>query len=77
MEYVLDPDTILFAAFDNGRIIGILDANREGNSFITNEENVYNVGDIYLEKEYRGQGIAQGLLQFAGERCKELGAKKV
>ncbi len=77
MEYVLDPDTILFAAFDNGRIIGILDANREGNSFITNEEDVYNVGDIYLEKEYRGQGIAQGLLQFAGERCKELGAKKL
>ena len=44
-----------------------MDASKNGNSFITDHSDYYNVGDIYVKRRYRGQLIAQKLLQHVND----------
>lgn len=76
-EYLLDEATTLFAVLDNEEIIGIIDANADGSSFITNDKMIFNVGDIYVSEEYRGKGIAQQLLQYANDYLKNQGVSRL
>lgn len=66
-NYLLDEDTRLFVYEIEGEIIGIIDASKNGNSFITDHNDYYNVGDIYVKRRYRGQLIAQKLLQHVND----------
>lgn len=75
--YIMDESTRLFVAKKNNKIIGIIDVNKEGNSFITNEEDTYNIGDIFVVEEYRGDGVAQGLLKYANDLLKSEGINRL
>lgn len=66
-NYLLDKDTRLFVYEIEGEIIGIIDANKNGNSFITKDSKYYNVGDIYVKECHRGQLISQKLLQYVND----------
>lgn len=66
-NYLLDEDTRFFVYEIKGEIIGIIDANKNGNIFITDHNDYYNVGDIYVKESYRGQLIAQKLLQYVND----------
>lgn len=64
-NYINDSSTRLFVARDGVEIIGILDASRDGNCFANIDDKTMNVGDLYILESYRGQNVAQELLQFA------------
>ena len=76
-NYLLDEDTRFFVYEVNGEIIGIIDANKNGNSFITDHSFYYNVGDIYVKEEYRGQLIAQKLLQHVNDVLRHEGVSNI
>lgn len=44
-DYLLDKDTRFFIYEIKDEIIGIIDASKNGNSFITDHDNYYNVSD--------------------------------
>lgn len=77
LNYIRSVSTRVFVAKDKERLVGMMDASENGNSFITRKSDIMNVGDIYLEPSYRGKGIAQGLLQFASQILKEDGLKQL
>lgn len=66
-EFLADPDTRVFAAEKDHKIIGIIEANSAGNSFITQKPDCYNIGDIFVSEEYRDQKTAAGLLKFTND----------
>lgn len=72
-EYLMMEETRVFVAEIDGAIIGIIDANEDGNGFITNFNDFYNVGDIFVENAYRGQQIAQNLLAYVNQSLMEKG----
>ena len=57
------PGTRLFAAFDdNQQIIGVLTAEKDPKQFFISEGD-YKAGNLYVADAYRGQAVAQDLLQ--------------
>ena len=76
-EYIMDDATRLFIAIKNDSIIGILDANSDGNNFITAEEDTYNIGDIFVSLEYRGYGVSQQLLQYVNDTLRNEGVNRI
>lgn len=72
-DYLLDKDTRFFVYENKDEIIGIMDANKNGSSFITDRNNYFNVGDIYVKERYRGQLIAQKLLQYVNDVLQQEG----
>ena len=76
-EFFLDENTRVFVAEENDQIIGVMEANKGGNSFVTNGEDSYNVGDIFVLEEYRGDKVAQQLLQYVSDTVKKEGARQL
>lgn len=76
-EYFMEHATQVYIAEDGNHIIGLLDANRDGNNFITDDELCYNVGDIFVIEEYRGNGIARELLRFVNYTLREKGIEQL
>lgn len=72
-NYINDSDTRLFVAKDKEKIIGIMDASQDGNSFANSDANTINVGDLFVLRTYRGQNIAQELLQYVSNVLKAEG----
>lgn len=66
-DYLLDNDTRFFIYEVKNKIIGIIDASKNGNSYITDHDNYYNVSDIYVKEGNRGKLIAQELLQYIND----------
>lgn len=62
-DCAMDELTKVFVAFEGDHMIGIIDTNDEGNSFINDDSFSCNIGDVYVLPEYRGKKIAQLLLQ--------------
>lgn len=65
LDHITSRSTRLFVVKDKGRIIGILDGSLDGNNFANHDPATMNVGDLFIEASYRGQNIAQSLLQYA------------
>lgn len=55
----------VYVAEMDGKYIGMIEANGKKPLFPYDYTNAVNVGEIYLEPEYRGKGIAETLLHFA------------
>jgi len=67
----------MFAAFDGETIVGIIDASVDYECFLLNSNDIYNVGDIYIEKAYRGKMVSELLLQYDNSTLREDGVKKI
>lgn len=65
-EFFQEENTSVFAAEQNGRLIGLIESNSEEEGFLLSD-NAYNIGEAVLLPEYRRQGLAEALLQAAEE----------
>lgn len=63
-EFFTDVETKVFVAEDKNRIIGLIEANSENMKFLFPNIQSLNVGEIYVEPEYRGKKVAQALLHY-------------
>lgn len=52
----------IFAAFDGEQLIGFISVKGEGENFVSESDSVINICGAYFDGQYRGKGIAQGLL---------------
>lgn len=73
--FYLAEDTELIAAFDRGRLVGIIEWNREAEELIPSEGLSVNVGEAYVFPTYRGTGLAQQLLRSAERAAWNVGAR--
>ena len=64
----------IFAARADGKVIGFISVDEEGENFITEYAGMRNICGAYFLEEYRGTGIPQGLLAFLGDTLKKEGA---
>ena len=74
-EFFMDDETELIAAFSDDKVIGIIEWNRERNELTCGTSVSVNVGEAYVSPEYRGEGLARALLQYAQARAKHEGAE--
>lgn len=51
-DYLLDNSTRLFVGKMKDRIVGVITTNKDGNSFVNNQTDCYNVGDVYVVPKY-------------------------
>jgi GNAT superfamily N-acetyltransferase len=65
-QHINDSGTRLFVARnDLYEIVGVVDTSHDEFCFAWSDAATLNVGDLYIEPDYRGKLVAQGLLQFA------------
>ncbi|WP_310601990.1 GNAT family N-acetyltransferase [Anaerosporobacter sp.] len=76
-EFFEDENTRVFAAIKNELLIGIIETNPDRNDFITNWQDCFNIGEIFVEPEYRHLGVAQELFRFAASKVREGGIEKL
>lgn len=60
--FFADSGTRVFAAMDKESLIGLIEANSEKIWYLSSDLPILNVGEIYVNPEYRGKKIAQDLL---------------
>lgn len=72
-DFFMDSSTQVYIAMKNNRIIGLIESNSEQNGFIGDKNISYNVGEVYVIDEYRGQGVAQSLLNHVRNSLKTQG----
>lgn len=72
-DFYMDEGTELIAAFDHGRLAGIIEWNREKNSMLSPNDSSANVGEVYVYPDYRGTGLAQHLLRRAEKAAQTAG----
>ncbi|MDF2611118.1 MAG: hypothetical protein K0R92_2592, partial [Lachnospiraceae bacterium] len=77
IQYISSDNTRLFAAFSEDEVIGIMDASVDKECFLLNNDNVYNVGDLFVQEAYRGKKVAQSLLEYVRSTLFEEGVKKL
>lgn len=58
------PECNVYVAEADGKMVGMIEANDEKPSFPFANTNAVNMGEIYLEPEYRGGGIAEALMHL-------------
>lgn len=63
----------VFVAKKDGEIIGFISLDDEAENFITEYDNMKNICGAYFDENYRGKGIAQGLLGFIRDTLKSEG----
>lgn len=66
-EFFLDVDTRVFVAEEDGKMVGLIEANRDNIPFLFPDHEVANVGEIYVLPQYRRKNIAQALLSYANQ----------
>jgi putative acetyltransferase len=71
-EQYLDPATIYFVAEVNGRVVG-----GSGIGKLAGETETCELQKLYLEKEFRGQGIANRLLEACMDFARNTGYRSV
>lgn len=72
-DFYMDEGTELIAAFDRGRLAGIIEWNREKSSLLSPNDPSANVGEAYVYPDYRGTGLAQYLLCCAEKAAQAAG----
>lgn len=68
-EY-FENNGVFYVVEDNGKIIGTIAVKKE-------EDNIARIKRMFIDKEYRKQGIGQRLLDRIIEFCKNKGYKKI
>lgn len=71
-QFLFSDDTEVIAAFDGDHIVGIIEWNKESDTFIGGEHSV-NVGEIYVYPSYRDKKLSKALLAAAESRAKAAG----
>ena len=66
-----------FGLFYEGRLVGFIDLNEEGENFISDSEVMLNIQGMFLQKDYRGHGFAQLLLNSAIRETVERGYERI
>ena len=59
----------MIAAYDNGKLAGIIEWNAEDCEMVGKEGQSANVGEAFVYPAYRGTGLAEKLLGFAELRA--------
>ena len=54
----------VFVAKADKKIVGFISVEDEGEAFLTEDEKLVNIGGAFFEEEYRGSGMAPGLLAY-------------
>lgn len=72
-----DPDVCIFAAEDNGEVIGYAFARLEGYDYISLRGPAGFVHDIIVDLGYRGRGVARRLLETTLAELSSRGAPRV
>ncbi|MDK2809070.1 MAG: hypothetical protein PWP24_1807 [Clostridiales bacterium] len=75
MEWTLRDDLRVFAAYDNDTIIGFMSIQDEGETFLSNANDVVNICGAYVKEEYRGSQVADELLYYVCDVCQKEGKK--
>ena len=68
-DYFMSESLELVAAYDNGKLAGIIEWNIEDCEMIGREGQSVNVGEVFVYPSYRGTGLAEKLLEFAESRA--------
>ena len=74
-EFFMDETTELLVAFHENEMVGMIEWNREANTFICGKHMSVNVGEAYVAPVYRGTNLSVALLTKAEERAKKIGAE--
>lgn len=72
-EWIKRETMRIFAAKADGKVTGFISVDEEGENFITEYDKMKNICGAYFMEEYRGTGIAQGLLSFVRDTLKAEG----
>lgn len=75
-DFLLDPDTRLFAAEQDGMLCGIIEANRESRAPITAAD-AWDVGEVCVLPALRRHGIARALLRAVNETLRQEGVTQL
>ena len=72
-EWITRETMRIFAAKADGKVVGFISVAEEGENFITECDTMKNICGAYFMEEYRGTGMAQGLLSFVRDTLKAEG----
>lgn len=75
LDYVLDEGTYLYGIESQGKLIGMIDASKNEDHFVLGRTGAYDMGDVYVEENNRGHGMASNLLAFAEQDLAQKGIK--
>lgn len=73
MDWFKREDVRVFAAFEESEIIGYMSIQEEGETLISEIENMANLCGTFVKEEYRGKHVADDLLHHVSEICKQEG----
>ena len=73
----LRDDLRVFALFDGGRLVGMVDSEPVGYGFAAHDQDALGMGDIFIAPGYREGGLAAALLKFAIDRLKIDGLRRL
>lgn len=54
----------IFIAKDKDEVIGYIKVMEEGETFLTDDSNMYSLGSTFVREDYRGQKVAERLLEY-------------
>lgn len=72
-EWITRETMRIFAAKADGKVVGFISVEEEGENFVTEYAKMKNICGAYFMEEYRGIGIARGLLAFVRDTLKAEG----
>ncbi len=72
-EWITRATMRIFAAKTDGKVVGFISVEEEGENFVTEYDKMKNICGAYFMEEYRGTGIAGGLLAFVRDTLKAEG----
>lgn len=76
-EWIKRETMRIFAARAEGKVVGFISIDDEGENFITEYEGMKNICGAYFDEAYRGHGIAQCLIKFICDTLKAEGVTHV
>lgn len=74
-DFYMDEATELIAAYDQGKLAGIIEWNQEKNGLLSPHTPSVNVGEVYVYPHYRGTGLSRQLLRYAEKAAFDAGSQ--
>lgn len=74
-EWLYKDNIRVFVAKKGNELAGYISLDEEAETFITEQESVYNICGTYVAAAYRGKKIAQQLLEYVCQLCEKEGKK--
>lgn len=75
-DYLTDQLRV-FAMFDKERLIGMVSAEPVDSELSMGDSDGLNMGDVFIDPLYRGQGLAAALLKYANDTLNVSGIKRL